>query len=347
MLYLIAGLLSAFLISIFSIPSIIGVAKIKNLYDESNERKSHKGKVPTLGGVAIFAGLMISISLYSNSNYFSDFQFIIAALLIIFFIGIKDDILMIAPIKKMLGQFLAASIVVVFGGIKITSFYGVFGLNSISSGVQIPLTIFTIIVINNAINLIDGVNGLCAGIGVTVFTTLGIWFYNIELQNWALMSFSLVGALLGFLKYNITPAKIFLGDTGSLTIGFLSAILIIIFIESSNTVTESGLSVNPVMAIGILMIPLFDTLRVFSIRILRKQSPFTADKNHLHHKLIGLGLSHEVSSLILTLVNLIFIVVSFMFHGLNPNLLLVVFVILAGVFILILDLISRKYESNK
>lgn len=347
MLNLTAGFITALIISMLSIPSIIGVARIKNLYDESNERKSHSGKVPTLGGVAIFAGLLISLSLFSEPNYFSNYQFIFAALLIIFFIGIKDDILVIAPMKKMLGQLLAASIVVVFGGIKITSFYGLFGITEIPTAIQIPLTIFTIIVINNAINLIDGINGLCAGIGITVFSALGIWFYLLGQFDWALMCFCLIGALLGFLRYNITPAKIFLGDTGSLTIGFLSAVMVVVFIESSRVVTDFGLTVNPAMAVGILAVPLFDTIRVFTIRILAKQSPFTADKNHLHHKLIGMGLSHEVSSLILSTTNLGIIVLSFSFHDLNPNILLAIIVVIMGLFILSLDLISRNYESKK
>ena len=216
-------------------------------------------------------------------------------------------------LKKLLGELLAASILVFKANIKLTSLYGIFGIYELSPIVSIGLTIFTIIVIINAFNLIDGINGLSGSIGVLISTVLGLWFYKIGRLDMAILSFSMVGALVAFLKYNISPAKIFMGDTGSLLIGMMVSILAIQFIELQKTITDANLVIKaaPAFTIAALILPLFDTLRVFTIRLYRGKSPFYPDRSHIHHLLIDSGLSHMAATLILVLVNIIFIAMAF------------------------------------
>lgn len=160
-----------------------------------------------------------------------ELQYIMASMLILFFIGIKDDLVELTAWKKLLGQILAAVIVVHFADIKIFNIFGLFGLNEIPLWLTYPLTVFTIVVITNSFNLIDGIDGLAGSIGVLTSLTFGAWFLAFGETQFAIWSFSLTGALLSFLYFNKTPAKIFMGDTGSLIIGFTAAILAIQFIE--------------------------------------------------------------------------------------------------------------------
>ena len=174
--YILLAALTAFLVCIFSIPSIIKVADMKHLYDEPDERKSHSKKIPTLGGLAMFAGIMIAITLFSGTE-FMERRFITCALIIIFFIGMKDDIIMIAPLKKMIGQIIAVCIVVILGKVRLTGFYGFLGIEQIHESLSITLSVFTILVIMNGLNLIDGIDGLAAATGVVISTFFGFWFF--------------------------------------------------------------------------------------------------------------------------------------------------------------------------
>ncbi|MCW5932478.1 MAG: undecaprenyl/decaprenyl-phosphate alpha-N-acetylglucosaminyl 1-phosphate transferase, partial [Bacteroidetes bacterium] len=169
--------ITAFIITFLAIPSIIKVAVIKNLFDEPGGRKAHKSSIPTLGGLAIFAGVVFAFTFWSAGFNLQDTQYIIAAMTIIFFIGIKDDIVELPAIKKLYGQLIAAIIIVLFANIRITGLYGIFGIDQVPYWFSILFSIFTIILIINAFNLIDGVDGLAAGIGAIAAFTYGIYFY--------------------------------------------------------------------------------------------------------------------------------------------------------------------------
>jgi UDP-N-acetylmuramyl pentapeptide phosphotransferase/UDP-N-acetylglucosamine-1-phosphate transferase len=251
-------------------------------------------------------------------------QYLLAALIILFFSGLKDDIIIISPIKKLLSQIVAAGIIVLGQDIQITDFQGFLGVQEIPTYISIPVSIFTIIVITNSFNLIDGIDGLAGGIGFIASITLGLWFSFIDEIAWAVISFALSGALLGFLIYNFNPARIFMGDAGSLTVGFMLSILVIKFIEFNNGSAHTfyKISAAPAIAIAILIVPLFDTLRVFAIRVFKKQSPFKADQNHLHHVLIKSGLGHKEVCLALFLTNIAFVIIAFMLKDTNSNYLL-------------------------
>ncbi|MFN4083206.1 MAG: glycosyltransferase family 4 protein [Bacteroidia bacterium] len=329
MLEIILVFATAFLISIFAIPSIITVAKLIGLYDKPNDRKLHTIKIPRLGGVAILISFAISTLLWCNFQNTFGFQYIAAAIIILFFSGLKDDIVMLSPYKKLLTQIAAAGIVAVLTSIKITHFHGIFGINEISHISSIIVTVFTIIVITNSFNLIDGVDGLAGLISLVIAATYAIWFNFIGEHVWSLLAFALSGALIGFLFFNFSPAKIFMGDAGSLTIGFLLALFTIHFLEvsSPDSISNTTLLAAPGIAIAILIVPLYDTLRVFILRVFNKKSPFKADKNHLHHWLLKMGLSHKSVSLTLASINLVFIALSF---AIKDNSAVVVLTIISG-----------------
>ena len=218
MIELLIAFISSLVIVIIAIPSVIRVSYLKHLYDVPDERKSHEKIVPTLGGLAIFAGFMISSSLTISAENFN-YNCLVGALMIVFFIGIKDDILITAPIKKLIGQLLAAGILVVLGGVRISSMHGFMGIEELAPEVSTSLTIFTLVVIMNGFNLIDGINWLSSGVSVVVSSFFGYWFWQSGYTDLSVLSASLIGSLIGFMWFNKTPAKIFMGDTGSLALG--------------------------------------------------------------------------------------------------------------------------------
>lgn len=298
----------AFLITFFSIPVIIEVAKDKKLFDEPGERKVHKAVVPTLGGLGIFAGFIIAILMGVPTSDTSVFQYFTAAIMIIFFMGIKDDILILTATKKFIGQLVAAAIIIKFGGIQITNMYGFMGIHAISHTASFLLTLFTIVVITNSFNLIDGVDGLAGSLGLLTSAIFGIYFYLTGQVLYTIMAISLAGSLIAFLIYNFNPAKIFMGDTGSLLIGIVNSIFVIKFISvASSPNSLFPLESAPAIGFSILLVPLFDTLRVVSHRVINHRSPFCPDKNHIHHILLDQGLSHKMISLVCVSANIIFI----------------------------------------
>ena len=311
MYIIIASFLTAFTLTYFTIPSIIYISKVKHLFDEPGERSSHTVKTPSLGGIGIFAGAIFAIILWTPFQEFSNLQYILCSFIIIFLIGAKDDILPISPTKKLIGQVLAASILIFKSDIELSGFHGIFGLHDeLPSVLYIIISLFTMLVIINSFNLIDGINGLAGSVGSLIAGVLGAWFLLIGRIELAVVAFTFTGAVMAFLRYNFTPAKIFMGDTGSLLVGLVASILIIQFIELNATLDDESIykfQSAPAVAMGILIIPLFDTARVFTTRMLRGGSPFTPDRRHIHHLLIDYGFTHMQATSILVLVNVVII----------------------------------------
>ncbi|MEP7196875.1 MAG: MraY family glycosyltransferase [Saprospiraceae bacterium] len=320
------------MVTYIAIPSIITIAKVKRLVDEPEERRAHSKSVPTLGGIAIFAGVLFSIILWTPFQVFGNLQYILCAMVILFLIGAKDDIIPLDPSKKFVGQIFASCILVFKANIRISSFYGVLGIQSIPDWLSIFISIFTILLIINSMNLIDGVNALCASVGLIICVTLGFWFKAVDQIVFAIIASALVGSLVAFMKFNLSPAKIFMGDTGSMLVGVICSILTISFIEmNKNPVKpEFQVSAAPALAIAVLFIPLFDTLRVFLLRVLNGKSPFTADRQHLHHLLLDLGLTHLQVTTILILLNTLIIILVFKLQFLG-NITLIWLVLLCGI----------------
>lgn len=308
---IISGIL-AFVLTFYAIPIIIMVANSKKLYDLPDERKIHTIPIPSLGGLGIFAGFLISLLIMTDmAPVVESFQYYAASFLIIFFVGIKDDILILSPMKKFLGQIVVASILVFKANLLIVSMHGFLNVGIIHPTFSYFLSMFTIIVIMNAYNLIDGVDGLAGTIGIITASVFSIFFFMNGDMFFALMGFSFSASLLAFLIYNFSPARIFMGDTGSMLIGVVNAILVIRFIETAEGSNIFPVLASPAMGFGILALPLLDTLRVFGIRMLHGRSPFSPDRNHLHHILLDKGLSHTAISLCLAITTIFYIVVTY------------------------------------
>jgi UDP-N-acetylmuramyl pentapeptide phosphotransferase/UDP-N-acetylglucosamine-1-phosphate transferase len=304
----ILALAISFTVTFLAIPVIITVADMKKLFDVPDERKIHHSAITPLGGIGIFAGFVFGCLLTINFKTSFEFQYFIAATMVIFFLGLKDDILVISPIKKFIGQVLAAFLIIYDGRIQIRSMHGFLGINELPEMFSLLITYFAVIVIINSFNLIDGVDGLAGSLGLMSSALFGVYFLSVNMPSYYTLAFALSGSLMAFLIFNFQPAKIFMGDTGSLLIGSINAILVIKFINvaQSNEVA-TPLESSPAIGFAILMIPLLDTLRVFSIRIFKRRSPFSPDRNHIHHLLLDRGLSHTAITLLLTGFNLLLI----------------------------------------
>lgn len=325
-----SAVITSFVLTYMFIPSIIKVANIKHLFDSPADRKSHYSAIPTLGGIGIFGGFLISFCLFAKFYLADEMRYIIAALCFIFMLGAKDDVVELVPSKKFIGQIFAASVIVILGDIRLTSMYGLLGITYLPYMISVLLSMITIIFIINAFNIIDGINLLAGSVGVLMFVSFGSWFYMNGYYDYAVLSAAMVGAIIAFLRYNFTPAQIFMGDSGSLSIGLLASVLAIEFIEKNEFVLHwnmaRGLKIDasPAMAVAILIIPIYDTLRAFTLRILNRRSPFHADRIHIHHRLLDLGLSHVSVTAILLTVNVGFMVVAYLLQSLGNFYLLLV-----------------------
>lgn len=312
----------AFYTSYKIIPVVIRIAHLKNLVDEPNNRTSHKKAVPTLGGVGIFIGFAVASLLLASYYFVPEFNSLLLGMLVLFFLGIKDDILVLSAKKKLVGQILVAFLITFLGDVRITSFEGILGIYDIPYWPSILSSMFIFIALINAVNLIDGIDGLASGVGILASTFFGVDFYILGHFAWAMLCFAMAGALFAFLLYNVfgNANKIFMGDTGSLVLGLFITTATLKFINI-NAVSSGPFSINfaPALAISVLVLPVFDTLRVFSIRIANGQSPFHPDKRHIHHLMLRLGFSHKASTAILLSVNAAIIGICFTLQSLNIN----------------------------
>lgn len=336
----------AFAITFLAIPAILKVAKEKKLFDLPDSRKLHTTPIASLGGVGIFLGFFLSCLLTVSLKQNSDIQFFFASTIVIFFLGLKDDILIISASKKFLGQLTAAAILIHLANIRIDSMHGILGIGTLPEPVSYLLSYTTIIVVINAYNLIDGVDGLAGSLGVLTTSIFGVYFFFAQMPVYSLMAFGMMGSLLAFLVFNFNPAKIFMGDSGSLLLGLVNAILVIKFIAVADT-PGAAMPVASTVAVGfsILVVPLLDTLRVFSIRIAKGRSPFTPDRNHIHHLLLDRGLNHRYVTVSCVGLNVAFIIVTYFGRSLGSNLLLLIIFAASSAFIGILMLVKKPSST--
>jgi UDP-GlcNAc:undecaprenyl-phosphate/decaprenyl-phosphate GlcNAc-1-phosphate transferase len=324
---IILSIVAAFLITYYAIPSIVTVSLAKGLYAKPNGRTSHVDSIPNLGGIAIFSGFILSTVIIGGPYFNFELVYIIAGLIIIFMVGVKDDILILDPRKKLIAQILAATLIAVLADIRIDNFHGLFNLFEIPYLPSILITLFVFIVIINGFNLIDGIDGLASGIGILTSSVFGFWFLSIGNKAYSVMSFAFAGSLAAFFWYNIFSIKnkIFLGDTGSLIIGLVMSVLAIRFLQFDLMVRDTlFIQSAPAVAFGVLVIPLFDTLRVFVLRMSQGKSPFVGDRQHLHHRLLQLGMTHLQATLTLASVNVAFVIVCYLLQDIGIIWLMVV-----------------------
>ena len=345
------ALITAFL----AFPTIIFIAHAKQLVDVPDKRSVHSKTVPTLGGIGIFFAVAIVLTL---SGAFLDAKLlmpIVGALIILFFLGVKDDILILSPKKKMLGQIIASLMVILITDIRITTFSGILGIGSLPYFVSIGFTLFVFILIINAYNLIDGLDGLAGSVGLLVSLFYGFLFFNTHEMSLTVVSLSVVGSLIPFLYFNFSKVrKIFMGDTGSMVVGFLLAFQSIAFININQLNPSAQFYLNaPIIVLAILFFPLLDTLRIFYVRVvILKKHPFSPDKNHIHHNMLQLGLKHWQVTLVISIASTSVLICALMVQKLNVNLQLLV-VIFTGIvmfalpFFINYGVFKKRIKMNK
>jgi UDP-GlcNAc:undecaprenyl-phosphate/decaprenyl-phosphate GlcNAc-1-phosphate transferase len=360
MALLILVFITAFAVVLYSTPALIKVAVLKRLIDlPSESRKIHKRAIPTIGGIIIYAATLFSFSLWYNIDDLHDFadiyesvkefKILVATSLVLFFVGVKDDIIGTSPVKKLFANILVGLILILMGDMRITGLHGVFGVEEIPIWGSVFLSLFTYIVVVNAMNLIDGIDGLAAGVGFIASTVFGFWFVFANEYSFASLSFALSGALLGFLIFNFSPAKIFMGDSGSLVIGMIICVLSIKLIEYPLFKLDPfWVKISkPMLVIAALSYPLTDTLRIFIIRAAKGQSPFAADKNHLHHRLLDCGYNHVKTVIIIYIFSLLTVGVSLLSYFLNPSFSLVTVLLSCLLFVVFVHLSHKKAQRKK
>jgi len=300
------------------------MADKKKLYDIPDERKLHRHAIASLGGVGIFLGFAFASLLTINFSKYPEFQYFLSAIFIIFFIGLKDDLVLLSATKKFIAQIIAAAIIIHLGGIEITSFYGLVGIYDLEPMIGVPLTYITIILIMNAFNLIDGIDGLAGSLGLLATLLIGTYFYYSGMYAYAAFSYALSASLLAFLIFNFNPARIFMGDSGSLLIGTIASILVLKFITVASS-PDAVVPVTSALAIGVavLIIPLIDTLRVFTIRIVKGRSPFSPDRNHVHHLLLDSGFSHSSVTLICVSATIVLVMATYLTRSFGNTFLII------------------------
>ncbi len=323
---------TAFIITLLSIPPLIALINHYKLYDIPNARKLHKSPVPTMGGIAIVAGLGISILLWlplQAEPAQVAFFFAVLALLII---GVMDDLKDLSAKYKFAVQ-LSIAALVALSGVRITSFNGLFGIETLPLYSQYFFTVLAIAGITNAFNLVDGIDGLAGGLAFMSLITLGLFLSFSGDVNTALIAFALAGAVLAFLYFNFNPARIFMGDTGSLVIGFIIAVLCIRLLQVNTFANHPVLPNAPVFVLGIVLVPVFDTLRVFALRTWKGGSPFQADRTHIHHLLTNNGFNHVFSVRVICFIHALVLIEVFVLRNMKQEftlLLLIAFMMLAS-----------------
>lgn len=333
------GLVS-FLFGWIAMPVVIRIAKAKGFVVRPNKRMSHTGEVPNIGGLNICFSFILTY-LFFEFEQMNHNQFFMIGLFAIMVIGFIDDILVLTPLSKLLGETLAGIALIGFADIRITHLHGIFGINEIGIIPSYLISLFILIAIINAVNLIDGIDGLASGLGILYCLFFAIYFGLVGEAGWSFIGIGMIGSLAVFFIYNVfgNRDKIFMGDSGSLLLGYLLTAFVFRFCEINalgSIPAQFHMSAAPAVAICVLTVPIFDTIRVSITRIKKGRSPFQPDKNHIHHLLLRTGLSHIQTTCILLFVSLLFIALGIVGRNWNLWLLLIVDFALATVLTLIL-----------
>jgi UDP-N-acetylmuramyl pentapeptide phosphotransferase/UDP-N-acetylglucosamine-1-phosphate transferase len=317
----------SFFVTVLLTPVAIKFLRSIDLMDAPEKRKVHLHNTPSMGGVAIFMGIVTASLFCIPFQELAINKFVLLGIFLSFLLGLRDDVSSLQAKQKLIIQSLAAFIVVFYGDIRIDSFFGIFGIHEIPIFVSAPLTVFVIVGLANAYNLIDGIDGLAGSVSLIASLFFGFWFFHTGNTFFMVVSMGLASSLAAFLLFNWNPSRIFMGDTGSILIGFLLATSAIVFINENATYINTPFfhfEAFVAMAVSVLIVPVYDTFRVFTMRIFEGKSPFVPDKKHIHHILLKQGFSHGQATLILIALNLFSIAAVMSMQGLG-NLLLILF----------------------
>jgi UDP-N-acetylmuramyl pentapeptide phosphotransferase/UDP-N-acetylglucosamine-1-phosphate transferase len=303
--------LLAFLGTLWVHPKVLKIAIMKNLVDNPDARKLQRNPVPVMGGVAVFFGILIGICSSKFMFNLPDIFLFISAMLIMLYVGTIDDILYLSARIRFFVEILIIIWLMYANGTSIDSFWGLWGIDTIPAWISWPLTVFAAVGIINAINLIDGVNGLSSGFCFIASILFSIIFYRTGNIAMTTLAVSAAGAIVPFFLHNVfgNSTKMFIGDGGTLVIGTMMSIFVIYILHSGSscsTYAEEGLGLIP-LTLSIMSVPIFDTLRVMSMRILRGTSPFHPDRTHLHHIFLELGFSHVGTTILILTLNSIIV----------------------------------------
>jgi len=343
------ALIASGLTAWYFLPRVIKVTSHRQFADKPGKHKIHKKEIPTFGGIGIFAGFSFGFLLGVN-GFMEGISFLTAAIIILFFMGLRDDLMTVNPVEKIIMQGIAGLILWSFTRLHFTNLHGFLGISEIPEWASFILTVFLIVIIINAYNLIDGIDGLAASVGIIASMAFGTWFWLSGDTGYAVIAAALNGTLIVFLVFNFSEdkRKIFMGDTGSLVVGFLLTVMAIRFNEiNAGTSGLYMLDSSPTVSIAILIVPLFDALRVILIRLIRGRSPLKADNRHIHHLMLRAGYSHKQTTLIISIANIFLIITAFLFDGIGILWLGLVMLILCSLFTVpVYIMVARKEHWN-
>lgn len=330
---------------------VFKMAILKDFVDKPNQRSSHKGSVPNIGGIVVFLAFLCSFLLFARFPIKGEFQYILLGAILIFLIGIYDDLLEISPRKKVKGEMLGVLVLLVGGGFYLTNLHGLFGIYELSPWIGLPLTFIGLVGLINAINLIDGIDGLCSGVALMDCLFFGIWFYCCGHIEYALLCGVLSTAIIPFFFINVfgKRSKMFMGDSGALMVGFLLGVMAIKFCDIDIN-TEDACSVNAALGVvfSVLAIPVLDTLRLFASRWMRGKSPFSPDKRHFHHKLLTIyGGVHKKATFTLLFLNFMFIILGVVGRNWTNELLILIDIVLFSVIFYVIDRLAKRKKAGK
>ncbi len=343
----------SFLIGYIAMPFVLRVAVRKQMVVRPNKRTTHKGNIPNVGGINIFTSFFIAY-LFSVQNVPDFLKYFLIGAYLIFLVGFLDDLLSFSALKKLIGELLSGFIIIIVADVRLINLHGFFWISDILDqliGVSYFVSFFLFLLIINSLNLIDGVDGLATGIGMVICAFFGVYFQLIGKIELALMAYCLIGSLALFFIYNVfgNKSKIFMGDSGALLLGYVVYVFVINFCEYNNNPDALYyFYAAPAMSVCVLAVPLFDTMRVMVTRVKKGVSPFHADKNHIHHLLLSIGLKHKEVTFILILVNLSFIALALIGNNWKNSILGGAALLLAIIYTVVLwKLVDRaKKKSN-
>lgn len=323
----IIGFLS-FLLGLVLMPLVIRIAKKKDFVVRPNKRMCHVGSIPNIGGIDICISFLFTYMVFEYDTL-QQSQFFMIGVLTIVIVGLVDDVLVLSPLAKLLGEVLAGIAMIGFADLRITHLHGLLGIEQIGILPSYLISFLVLVAVINAINLIDGIDGLASGLGMLYCLFFAIYFSLAGETPWAIMAVSLIGSLAVYFCFNVFGGsqKIFMGDSGSLLLGYVLSAFVFHFCEINayHTVPDAlHMSAAPAVALCLMTVPIFDTIRVSFTRIKHHKSPFLPDRNHIHHLLLRTGLNHIQTTGILIFVSLWFMALAIL--GRNWNMWLLTFV---------------------
>lgn len=346
-------ILISFVISYFVTSKVIKVVKYKGLMDNPNHRSSHYFKTPTLGGIAFYLTIMSSIFLINSFLKNSVSLNLILSLTVLFIVGLKDDLVILSIRSKLITQIFALSITLLHSDFHQINLYGFLGIESLSGFYAILFSSFTVVSVINGYNLIDGIDGLASMVGVVIFGFFSLIFYKTLNYYFYFLTIIIIASIVSFLRYNLSKTKkIFMGDTGSMILGFMIGVFVLKVLSLSQS-ELNNVFIKPsnilVIVIAILIVLFTDVIRVAVIRLMNHKKIFSPDRNHIHHVLVdSVGWSHIKASLVISLINiLIILLIYFLNFYISTLSLTIVLITILVFFVLLLFKLNKNFYAKR